>query len=272
MEATARVDRRGEEVSGLLTGRRAYITGGSSGIGAAIVAAFAAEGAHVAIGASRHSEQAQATAKRLAEGNCRAVVVQADLTSRQESDRAADEAVNALGGLDIFVHCAGIDVTKTAPAHETPDDTWDRMMALHLTAAFRLSKRVLPTMLKGTNPSITFIGSVAGLVAWEGDIAYNVAKAGLHHLARCIAADYAKSGLRANAIAPGVIDTPLTRGYAAGMDGGETSGMKALAGLHPIGRYAKPEEIAGAALFLASDKAAFITGVVLPVDGGMTMV
>ena len=81
-------------------------------------------------------------------------------------------------------------------------------------------------------------------------------KAGLHHLARCIAADYAKQGLRANVIAPGVIDTPLTRNYASGMEGGEAAGMKVLAGLHPIGRYAKPEEVAGATvLFLASDKA-----------------
>lgn len=267
MAATARA-RMGQ----LLTGRRAYVTGGSSGIGAAIVEAFAAEGAHVAIGASRHSEQARAVARRLRAGGCRATVVQADLSDRKETDRAAEEAVKALGGLDIFVHCAGIDVSKTAPTHETPDETWDRMIALHLTAAFRLSKRVLPAMLQGTNPSMTFIGSVAGIVAWEGDVAYNVAKAGLHHLARCIAADYAKSGLRANVIAPGVIDTPLTRGYAAGMEGGEASGMKVLAGLHPIGRYAKPEEIAGAAVFLASEKAAFITGAVLPVDGGMTMV
>jgi NAD(P)-dependent dehydrogenase (short-subunit alcohol dehydrogenase family) len=257
---------------GLLAGRRAYVTGGSSGIGATVVEAFAAEGAHVAIGASRHSEQARSVARRLNAQGGRAVVIQGDLYDRQATDRAGDEAVSQLGGLDIFVHCAGIDVSKTAPTHETPDDTWDNMLALHLTAAFRLTKRVMPALLKGTNPSVNFIGSVAGLVAWEGDVAYNVAKAGLHHLARCIAADYAKSGLRANVIAPGVIDTPLTRAYAAGMEGGEASGLKVLAGLHPIGRYAKPEEVAGVAVFLASDKASFITGAVLPVDGGMTMI
>jgi NAD(P)-dependent dehydrogenase (short-subunit alcohol dehydrogenase family) len=259
-------------MEGLLSARRAFVTGGSSGIGAAIVEAFTAEGARVAIGASSHSEEARATAKRLNARNNRAVVVAADLLNREETDRAADEAVRALGGLDIFVHCAGIDVAKTAPTHETADDIWDRMLALHLTAAFRLSKRLLPALLDGRDPSVTFIGSVAGLVAWEGDVAYNVAKAGLHHLARCIAADYAKSGLRANVIAPGVIDTPLTRRYAAGMEGGEASGMKVLAGLHPLGRYAKPEEIAGAAVFLASAKAQFITGAILPVDGGMTMI
>ena len=256
----------------MLAGRRAYVTGGSSGIGAAIVRALAAEGAHVAIGASKHAAEAETAATELRRKGRTAHVVKADLYDRGEIDRAADEVVSKLGGLDIFMHCAGIDVSKTAPTHETPDDTWDRMLALHLTAAFRLSKRLIPALLKGTDPSVTFIGSVAGLVAWEGDVAYNVAKAGLHHLARCIAADYAKAGLRANAIAPGVIDTPLTRGYAGGMEGGEEAGMKVLAGLHPLGRYARPDEVAGAALYLASDKAAFITGVILPVDGGMTMI
>jgi NAD(P)-dependent dehydrogenase (short-subunit alcohol dehydrogenase family) len=256
----------------MLAGRRAYVTGGSSGIGAAIVRALAAEGAHVAIGASKHAAEAETAATELRKKGRTAHVVKADLYDRGEIDRAADEVVSKLGGLDIFMHCAGIDVSKTAPTHETLDDTWDRMLALHLTAAFRLSKRLIPALLKGTDPSVTFIGSVAGLVAWEGDVAYNVAKAGLHHLARCIAADYAKAGLRANAIAPGVIDTPLTRGYAGGMEGGEEAGMKVLAGLHPLGRYARPDEVAGAALYLASDKAAFITGVILPVDGGMTMI
>jgi NAD(P)-dependent dehydrogenase (short-subunit alcohol dehydrogenase family) len=262
----------GTDMAGLLQGRRAYVTGGSSGIGAAVVQALAAEGADVAIGASRHSEQAKAAALRLATGGRKAVVIQADLLDRRATDEAARQVIAELGGLDIFVHCAGIDVSQTAVTHQTPDETWDRMMALHLTAAFRLSKALLPELVKGKNPSVTFVGSVAGLVAWEGDVAYNVAKAGLHHLARCIAADYAKQGLRANAIAPGVIDTPLTRGYASGMEGGEAAGMKVLAGLHPIGRYATPEEVAGAVLFLSSDKAGFITGAILPVDGGMTMI
>lgn len=255
-----------------LEGRRAYVTGGSSGIGAAIVRAFADEGAHVAIGASRHGAQAQVLADRIQADSGHAVVVTADLASRPETDRAAQEVLSALGGLDIFVHCAGIDVTQTAPTHDTPDETWDRMLDIHLTAAFRLAKHLLPALVRGHNPSVLFVGSVAGLVAWEGDVAYNVAKAGLHHLARCIAADYAKDGLRANALAPGVIDTPLTRGFAGGMEGGEAAGMQTLAKLHPLGRYATPDEVAGAALFLASDAGSFITGAVLPIDGGMTMI
>jgi NAD(P)-dependent dehydrogenase (short-subunit alcohol dehydrogenase family) len=257
-------------MSGLLTGKRAYVTGGSSGIGAAIVRIFAAEGARVAIGASAHVKAAEATAKALPGGGH--LVVQADLTDRKAIAKAADHVVAGLGGLDIFVHSAGIDVTQTAVTHETSEDTWDQMINLHLNAAFFLSKKLIPTMLRGSQPSMVFIGSVCGLVAWEGDVAYNVAKAGLQHLARCIASDYAKQGLRANVIAPGVIDTPLTRKYASGMPGGEAEGLKTLAAMHPIGRYAQPDEIAHAAAFLASDKASFITGTVLPIDGGLVNV
>jgi NAD(P)-dependent dehydrogenase (short-subunit alcohol dehydrogenase family) len=259
-------------MTGILAGKRAYVTGGSSGIGAAIVQSFATEGARVAIGASRQADQARAMARSLPAESGAHLVVQADFYDRQQTERAADAVIAGLGGLDIFVHSAGIDVTQTAPTHETSDELWDRMMTLHLTAAFRLSKRLIPALLKSKDPSIIFIGSVCGLVAWEGDVAYNVAKAGLQHLARCIASDYAKTGLRANVIAPGVIDTPLTRNYASGMPGGEAEGLKILANMHPVGRYAQPREIAEAAAFLASDKASFITGVALPIDGGLTMV
>jgi 3-oxoacyl-[acyl-carrier protein] reductase len=257
-------------MTGLLSGKRAYVTGGSSGIGAAIVKTFAEEGARVAIGASTHAREAEALAKSLPKSGH--LVVQADLTDRKQIAQAAADVVNGLGGLDIFVHSAGIDVTQTAVAHETSEALWDKMMDLHLNAAFFLSKALIPAMLKGNKPAMVFIGSVCGLVAWEGDVAYNVAKAGLQHLARCIASDYAKQGLRANVIAPGVIDTPLTRNYAAGMPGGEAEGLKTLAAMHPIGRIAVPAEIASAAAFLASDKASFITGTVLPIDGGLVNV
>jgi NAD(P)-dependent dehydrogenase (short-subunit alcohol dehydrogenase family) len=257
-------------MTGLLSGKRAYVTGGSSGIGAAIVKTFAEEGARVAVGASSHAKEAEAMVKSLPGGGH--IVVKADLTDRKQIAQAARDVIAGLGGLDIFVHSAGVDVTQTAVAHETSEALWDKMMDLHLNAAFFLSKALIPTLLQGNKPALVFIGSVCGLVAWEGDVAYNVAKAGLQHLARCIASDYAKQGLRANVIAPGVIDTPLTRNYAGGMPGGEAEGLKTLAAMHPLGRIAVPQEIASAAAFLASDKASFITGTVLPIDGGLVNV
>jgi NAD(P)-dependent dehydrogenase (short-subunit alcohol dehydrogenase family) len=255
-----------------LAGKRALITGGSSGIGAAIARAYAQEGAAVAIGANTGTERARKLADEINSAGGRAVVVAGDLTSRSDADRIVDETVAALGGLDILVHSAGVDVTSTAPVGETADDVWDWFLAIHLTAAFRVVKRAIPALLKGNKPSVLFIGSVAGLVAWEGDVPYNVAKAGLHHLAKCIAVDYAKVGLRANCLAPGVVDTPLTRGFASGMSDNLDEAMATLAKLHPMGRYAVPAEIAGAAVFLASDEAGFITGTVLPIDGGMTVI
>ena len=257
-------------------GKRALITGASSGIGASIARAYAREGAAIAIGAFTGVARAKKLAKEITERGGRAVVVGGDLSSREDTDRIADKAIAAFGGLDILVHNAGIDVVGPAPVAETSDEIWDRHIAIHLTAGFRLAKRIIPTLLKGRGPSILFIGSVAGLVAWEGDVAYNVAKAGLHHLTKCIAVDYAKAGLRANCIAPAVIDTPLTRQFAQGMakdeEDGEDKAMSQLAAMHPIGRYGTVDEVTAAAVFLVSDEASFVTGIVLPVDGGFTMV
>jgi NAD(P)-dependent dehydrogenase (short-subunit alcohol dehydrogenase family) len=203
----------------------------------------------------------------------RAKVVVGDVASRRDTDRIVDETLAAFKGLEILVHNAGIDAPGPSPAGETSDDLWDRCMAIHLTAGFRLFKRALPALLQGKGSSVLFMGSVAGTVAWEGDVAYNVAKAGLHHLTKCIALDYAKRGLRANCIAPGVIDTPLTRSFAQGMEKSEADkAMSQLAAMHPVGRYGSVDEVTGAAVFLASDEASFVTGVILHVDGGFTIV
>ncbi len=260
------------QYSGRLTGKRVLVTGASSGIGKAFALAFAKEGAAVALGANKRAAQAQQVAQSITAVGGKATVVVGDLVSNKDTNRIVDEAVNGLGGLDTFVHCAGVDVAQTALVHETSNEIWDQMITIHMTSAFRIARRALPTLLSNQLSSVLFVGSVAGLVGWTGDVAYNVAKAGLHHLAKCIAADYAKAGLRANAIAPGVIDTPLTRAYASGMEGGLDAGMIELAKMHPIGRYATVDEVTGAAVYLISDEARFVTGIILPIDGGLTMV
>jgi len=258
---------------GRLSGKRALITGASSGIGAAIAKAYAREGASVGIGAFTGVERAHKLANEINDQGGRAVVVVGDVASRRETDRIVDDTLAAFDGLEVLVHSAGIEAPGPAPAGETSDDLWDRCMAIHLTAGFRLFKRALPALLKGKGSSVLFIGSVAGTVAWEGDVAYNVAKAGIHHLTKCIALDYAKLGLRANCIAPAVIDTPLTRSFAQGMEKNEADkAMSQLAAMHPVGRYGSVGDVTGAAVFLASDEASFVTGVILHVDGGFTIV
>lgn len=257
---------------GRLAGKRALVTGASSGIGSGIASAYAREGAAVAIGAHTGADRAKKLADEINGKGGRAIVVVGDLASRDETDRIAEEAIATLGGLDILVHNAGIDYTVPALTGDTSDDFWDRCLAIHLTAGFRLVKRALPALLKGNGPAILFIGSVAGMVSWEKDVAYNVAKAGLHHLAKCIAIDYAKTGLRANCIAPGVIDTPLVRASKPKDPKDFEKAMARLAAMHPVGRYGTVDEVAAAAVFLVSDEASFITGTILPVDGGFTMV
>lgn len=257
---------------GRLAGKRVLITGASSGIGKALALAFAKEGAAVALGANQRAAQALQVSQSISDAGGKAMVVVGDLVSHKDTNRIVDEAVDGLGGLDTFVHCAGVDVLQTAPVHETSDEIWNQMITVHLTSAFWLAKRAIPSLLNNKTSSVLFVGSVAGLVGWAGDVAYNVAKAGLHHLAKCIAADYAKTCLRANVIAPGVIDTPLTRAYASGMEGGLEAGMLELAKMHPMGRYATVEEVTGAAVYLTSDEARFVTGIILPIDGGLTMV
>jgi NAD(P)-dependent dehydrogenase (short-subunit alcohol dehydrogenase family) len=253
-----------------LSGKRALVTGASSGIGSGIASTFAREGAAVAIGAHSGVDRAKKLAQEINQKGGRAIVVVGDLMSRDQTDRVVDETVAEFGGLDILVHNAGIDYTSPALVGDTSDDFWDRCLAIHLTAGFRLVKRALPSLLQGHGPAILFIGSVAGEIAWEKDVAYNVAKAGLHHLTRCIAVDYAKMGVRANCVAPGVVDTPLVRASKPAEKKAFDSAMARLAAMHPVGRCGNVDEVAAAALFLVSDEASFITGVVLPVDGGLT--
>jgi NAD(P)-dependent dehydrogenase (short-subunit alcohol dehydrogenase family) len=142
---------------GRLGGKRALITGASSGIGAAIAKAYAREGAAVAIGAFTGLGRARKLAKEINDQGGRATVVVGDVASRADTDRIVDEALAAFNGLDILVHNAGIDALEPAPVGETSDEFWDRCMAIHLTAGFRLFKRALPALLKGKGASVLFI-------------------------------------------------------------------------------------------------------------------
>jgi meso-butanediol dehydrogenase / (S,S)-butanediol dehydrogenase / diacetyl reductase len=237
--------------------RCAIVTGGGSGIGRAIVSRFAAEGASVVI-ADVVAERAEEVAAETAGARA----VHADVTVAGEVDRLVAEATDALGRVDVLVNNAGFAAGDDLL--EIDEETWDADVSLNLTAPFLCSKAVLPGMIERRFGVIVNIASVNGLAFFAND-AYSAAKAGLINLTRTVAVRYGHHGIRANAIAPGTIRTPLWQERIEK----EPAIFERLLKWYPLGRVGEPEDVAAAAVFLASDDAAWITGEVLRVDGGL---
>ncbi len=237
----------------------AIITGASSGIGAAAARLFAAEGATLVLGARRGALlEEQADALR-ATGSAVAVLA-GDVRDAAYADALVSLAVDRFGGLDIAFNNAGI-LGDLGPIPEMAPDTWDAVIAVNLTSAFHAAKAQIPAMLKRGGGSIvftsTFVGYTAGL---PGMGAYAASKAGLIGLTQVLAVDHGAAGLRVNALLPGGTKTPMA--------GDSAEAHAFVAGLHALKRMADPEEIARAALFLASDQSSFVTGTALLADGG----
>ena len=247
-----------------LHGKVALITGAASGIGSACALRFAQEGAAVAgfdqatSGDARWSE-----AVRLASA---AHLVGGDVRSEAGVAAAVAAVRQHFGRIDIVVNSAG--VAGGGPVHILPLEEWDRVVSINLTGTFLMCKQVLPLMIDQGAGSIVNIASIEGLEASEGGSAYNASKAGVVMLTRNLAMDYGRKGIRANAICPGFIDTPMLHGIF-NLPGFAEHGAR-IVDTHVLGRLGRPEEIANAALFLASDEASFITGHALAVDGGFT--
>jgi NAD(P)-dependent dehydrogenase (short-subunit alcohol dehydrogenase family) len=242
-------------VSGRLDGRRALLTGATGGLGAAVARAFVREGAKVAL-VARDPARLDALREELGEP---ATAVAADVGSWSEASRAVSEAAHSLEGLDAVVNAAAID-TAWKPVGELPVDEWDRAIAVNLSGTFYVCRAALP--LLGHGGSIVNFTSVAGLRAWEEDAAYNASKAGVELLTRTIAVEYGPRGIRANCLAPGVIDAGMTD---VTTDAGERA---ALVAKHPLGRMGRADEVAEAAVWLVSEASSFTTGATLTVDGG----
>ncbi len=254
-------------MSGRIEGKVAIITGGGQGIGAAISERYAAEGANVVI-AQRRESVAQAQAERILAGGGSALAVATDVADREQVRALVTRTIDHFGPPDILVNNAGIFVAGDPLA--LTDEDWQRCMGVDLEGVWWLSREVLPYMID-RGGAIINIASTHSFQIVPGCFPYPVAKHALIGLTRALAAEYASRGVRINAIAPAYIDTDMVTRYFDSL--ADPAGERErVGGLHPIGRMGQPDEVAGPALFLASDDASFITGEVLMVDGGITTV
>jgi 3-oxoacyl-[acyl-carrier protein] reductase len=241
-----------------LTGKAAFITGSTRGIGLAIARAFHRAGAKVTI-VGRDAERARTIAEELGE---RTAGVGCDVALAAQVEAALAAAESALGPVDILVNNAGL--TRDNILLRLGDDDWDAVLDANLKGAFHTTRAVIKGMMKRRTGRIINITSIVGLVGNKGQANYAASKAGLIGFTKSVAKEYAGRGILANCIAPGYIDTDMTSGLP---DAAKATLLQGIA----LGRLGRPEDVAGAALFLASDLAAYITGQVLVVDGGLVV-
>jgi NAD(P)-dependent dehydrogenase (short-subunit alcohol dehydrogenase family) len=254
---------------GEFSGKTVIVTGGAKGIGRAISLSFAQAGANVACadvdeGAGQEiSGLAGATEGKL-------LFVKADVSQSAECKALVEQTVSSFGGVDILCNNVGIQPTSSyLPAHEVPDELWDRIINVNLKSRFLMTKYCVPHMQQRGGGVIINTASVQGLQSALGVAPYAASKGGDLSLTRQLALEYAKDNIRVLAVNPGTIETPLVA-EAAEASGSSVEAMRAAWGAaHPLGRIGQPQEIANVVLFLASDKASFMTGSYVNIDGGM---
>ncbi len=240
-----------------LQGKTALVTGATSGIGEAIARAFAREGARVVV-AGRDEQRGRSVVEEIKAAGGSAYFVAADLATKSAVDHLASEAYKILGQIDILVNNAGI--FPFAPTAETDEATFDQTIALNVKAPFYLTAALAPQMAERKSGKIINITTMVAHVGMATMALYGATKAALTLLTKSWAAEFGPSGVNVNAISPGPVRTPGTAVLGEGLD--------QMASTLPAGRPAHPDEIAGAAVYLASDEASFVHGVTLPVDGG----
>jgi len=245
-----------------LEGKVAVVTGGARGIGAATARALAEAGARVVIG-DLESEAGQATAAEIG-----ADFVRTDVSRAADAEALMRRAVERFGRLDILVNNAGVVLVKST--QDTTEEEWDRVLAINLKGPWLCARAAVPRMTRDGGGAIVNVASNAGLVGFPNAAAYCASKGGVAQLTKAMALDLAPLNIRVNAVCPGHTRSPMSESFVASQADPTAFIEDFVNRQHPLGRMAEPEEIARCIRFLASDEASFVTGAVVPADGGFT--
>jgi len=244
----------------------ALVTGAASGLGLSTAKAFAEAGAVVVL-ADWNEHAVRAAAEELAGKGHKTLAIQCDVADDAQVEGMVDQTVATFGRLDVAYNNAGVQ-NVLAETADSPRDDYDRVMAINLRGVWSCMKFELRQMRKQGSGAIVNCSSLGGLVGGAGRGTYHAAKHGVLGLTKSAALEYAAAGIRINAVCPGLIETPMAEKMRAG---GQTEALEGMLKLVPIGRYGRPEEIADAVLWLCSDRASFVVGQSISVDGGFTM-
>jgi NAD(P)-dependent dehydrogenase (short-subunit alcohol dehydrogenase family) len=247
-----------------LEGKVAVVTGGNAGIGEAVAKRFADEGASVVV-TGRRQQELDRVVCGIRHNKGKALAVAGSVTDETHVQEVAQRTLDSFGRIDILVNNAGIGEFGKR-LHETDDAAWAAVLDVNLTGVFRMTRAIVPHMLKQGRGAIVNISSIASLVGIATSAAYSASKGALDALTRALAIEYAKDGIRCNVVNPGLIDTPMAAPLMANREM-----LQPILAQYAIQRPGAPEEVANMVLYLASDEAAWVTGGTFTIDGGMTV-